>query len=97
MRSIGSDARLDPATLRLVDPQQIRPGARLLGRGSARIGTVDAVFADYLLVRTAGLLPVDLYVPRAEVALGPIGLHVDAGRDEAYQRWHRPLRRAPHE
>jgi hypothetical protein len=79
-----------------VDEQQIKTGARLMGRRKARIGTVDAVFADYLLVRTAGLLPVDLYVPRTDVTAGPDGLHVDAGRDEAYQRWHRPLRRAPH-
>ena len=28
------------------------------------------MFADYLLVRTAGLLPVDLYVPRPEVTVG---------------------------
>ena len=60
--------------------EKIKPGARLLGRGSRRIGTVDAVFADYLLVRTAGLLPIDLYVPRADVTIGPLGPHVDAGR-----------------
>ena len=80
-----------------MDVPQIKPGMRLVGRGKTRIGTVDAVFADYLLVRTAGLLPVDLYVPRTDVTIGPLGLHVDAGRDEAYQRWHRPLRRAPHD
>ncbi|MEA2651538.1 MAG: hypothetical protein QOI85_1259 [Chloroflexota bacterium] len=80
-----------------MEPEKIKTGARLLGRGSARIGTVDAVFADYLLVRTAGLLPVDLYVPRAAVTVGPLGPHVDAGRDEAYQRWHRPLKQAPHD
>jgi len=68
-----------------------------MGRGKARIGTVDAVFADYLLVRTAGLLPVDLYVPRTDVTVGPEGPRVDAGRDDAYRRWHRPLRRAPHD
>ena len=79
-----------------MDEQQIKTGVRLMGRRKARIGTVDAVFADYLLVRTAGLLPVDLYVPRTEVTAGPDGLQVDAGRDDAYQRWHRPLRRAPH-
>ena len=33
------------------------------------IGRVDAVFVDYLLVRTSGLLPVDLYVPRPEVTV----------------------------
>jgi hypothetical protein len=77
--------------------QQIKPGMRLVGRGKTRIGTVDAVFADYLLVRTAGLLPVDLYVPRTEVTIAPDGVHADAGREEAYRRWHRPLRRAPHD
>ncbi len=74
-----------------------RVGARLRGPGNGRIGTVDAVFADYLLVRTAGLLPVDLYVPRAEVVGDGDRLSVAVGRDEAYRRWHRPLKRAPHE
>ena len=44
-----------------------RRGQKLLAADGRRIGTVDAVFADYLLVRTSGLLPVDLYVPRNEV------------------------------
>ena len=72
-------------------------GAVLRGAGGARIGVVDAVFADYLLVRTAGLLPVDLYVPRPEVTIEDDRLTVDCGRDEAYARWHRPLKRAPHD
>ena len=79
-----------------METDQIVPGTRLLGRRSARIGTVDAVFADYLLVRTAGLLPIDLYVPRPEVTVGPDGLRVDGSPAEAYERWHRPLKRAPH-
>ncbi len=57
---------------------------------------MDAVFADYLLVRTAGLLPVDLYVPRPDVRVEGERLVVDADRDQAYERWHRPLKRAPH-
>jgi len=73
------------------------PGARLLGRGRARIGTVDAAFADYLLVRTSGLLPVDLYVPRTEVRVVDGDVRVEESRREAYERWHRPLKRAPHE
>ena len=77
--------------------EPILPGARLTGRRNARIGTVDAVFADYLLVRTAGLMPVDLYVSRPDVTIGPRGLSVDATPAEAYQRWHRPLKRAPHD
>lgn len=76
---------------------EVSRGATLRGRRGARIGTVDAVFADYLLVRTAGLLPVDLYVPRPEVAGEDGRLTVDCGRDEAYARWHRPLKRAPHD
>ena len=72
-------------------------GRSLHGRGGRRIGTVDAEFADYLLVRTAGLLPVDLYVPRPEVAAGADRLVVDCDPAEAYARWHRPLKRAPHD
>ncbi len=76
---------------------EVTPGARLLGRGRSRIGTVDAVFADYLLVRTSGLLPVDLYVPRADVRVADGDARVDSSRREAYERWHRPLKRAPHD
>ena len=75
----------------------ITRGATLRGAGGSRIGTVDAVFADYLLVRTVGLLPVDLYVPRPEISDEGGRLTVDCGRDEAYARWHRPLKRAPHD
>lgn len=77
-----------------IDP---KPGARLSGRSGVRIGTVDAVFADYLLVRTTGLIPVDLYVPRPDITAKSGGLGVDATPQEAYDRWHRPLRRAPHD
>ena len=78
---------------------QPRVGQRLMGSDDRRIGSVDAVFADYLLVRTSGILPVDLYVPRPELVGGDASddvLRVDATRHEAYERWHRPLRRAPH-
>lgn len=74
----------------------IQRGAALLG-ARGRIGTVEAVFADYLLVRTAGLLPVDLYVPRPEVSLDGAHARVSIDRDEAFRRWHRPLKRAPHD
>ena len=77
--------------------EQVRVGAALRGTSGRRIGRVDAVFADYLLVRTAGLLPVDLYVPRTEVALADGQLQVSVDREEAYARWHRPLKKAPHE
>jgi hypothetical protein len=72
-------------------------GAAVRGRGGRRIGTVDAVFVDYLLVRTGGLLPVDLYVPRPETGIDGNAITVDADPREAYERWHRPLKRAPHE
>jgi hypothetical protein len=75
----------------------ITVGTRLHGRGGKRIGMVDAVFADYLLVRTAGIVPVDLYVPRPMVTLDGERATVDADRRQAYERWHRPLKRAPHE
>ena len=75
---------------------EFRVGAALRGPSGRRIGRVDAVFADYLLVRTASLLPVDLYVPRSETALEDGRLRVAVGRREAYDRWHRPLKRAPH-
>jgi hypothetical protein len=75
-----------------------RRGTRVLGTGSRRIGTVDAVFADYVLLRTPGILPVDLYVPRAELTLAEDGsLRVETDADTAYERWHRPLKRAPHD
>ena len=78
-------------------PQPTR-GQKLFGAGGHRIGSVDAVFADYLLIRTSGLLPVDLYVPRAEVSVADGGrLSVSASRDEAYEAWHRPLKRVSHD
>lgn len=80
-----------------MDAPAIERGMRLVGTGGRPIGAVDAVFADYLLVRTVGLLPVDLYVPRPEVRADDGVLRVDASSDEAYERWHRPLKRAPHE
>jgi hypothetical protein len=75
-----------------------RRGQKLLTVDGQRIGTVDAVFADYLLVRTSGLLPVDLYVPRNEVAPDAQGrLTVSKSSHDAYHAWHRPLKKAPHD
>ena len=79
-----------------MDARGIEVGMALHGDRGRRIGTVDAVFADYLLVRTASLMPVDLYVPRSETTLEDGRLRVGVGRREAYERWHRPLKRAPH-
>jgi hypothetical protein len=79
-------------------PDSPTRGQALLGAGGRRIGTVDAVFADYLLVRTTGLLPVDLYVPRADVTTDEAGrLSVALGPEEAYREWHRPLKRVSHD
>ena len=75
----------------------VRTGARVVGGDGRLVGTVDAVFVDYLLVRTASLLPIDLYVPRPEVSGDGELLRVAATRRQAYERWHRPLKRAPHE
>lgn len=76
---------------------EARIGQRLLGAGGRRIGRVEGVFADYLLVRTTGLLPVDLFVPRSEVESGSgETLTVKVSRSAAYEAWHRPLKQAPH-
>jgi hypothetical protein len=75
------------------------PGWTLTDAEERPIGIVDAVFADYLLVRTRGFLPVDLYVPRTAVrpADRPATLVAEAAdADEAYRSWHRPLKQAPH-
>lgn len=80
-----------------MDQQAPARGTPVIGRRNARIGTVDAVFADYLLVRTAGLIPIDLYVPRPQVTMEGNRLRVDGSPEEAFERWHRPLKRAPHD
>lgn len=80
-----------------MDGGEIQTGSRLVGAGGRRIGTVDAVFADYVLVRTGGFLPVDLYVPRTEVRTGDGRVSVEADPADAYRRWHRPLKKAPHD
>ncbi len=75
-----------------------RAGDRLVDPRGRVIGRVDATFVDYLLVRTRGILPVDLYVPRSEVE--PVDgrrLRVKLTASQAYDAWHRPLRKAPHD
>jgi hypothetical protein len=78
-------------------PVEAQPGDRLVGARGRRIGRVEAVFADYLLVRTGFILPVDLYVPRDAVSRSDGKLRVQLDRRAAYDAWHRPLKRAPHE
>jgi len=74
------------------------PGDRLIDSAGRVIGRVDAVFADYLLVRSGWLLPVDLYVPRDAITDQAKGtLRVELDRRAAYNAWHRPLKHAPHE
>lgn len=75
-------------------------GWQVLDTAGRRIGTVDAVFADYLLVRTNGWLPVDLYVPVTAVRPADRAQSVVAEAEDdqdAYARWHRPLKKAPHD
>jgi hypothetical protein len=76
----------------------IAPGWPVIGRDGGRIGTVDGVFVDYLLVRSASILPIDLYIP-ADAIRGTEDARVmiDASTKEAKDRWRRPLRKAPHD
>jgi hypothetical protein len=75
----------------------VSPGWGAFGSDGHLIGRVDAVFADYLLVRSAGLLPVDLYVPVEAIVLSGSGrLVLRATAESAYERWHRPLKRVEH-
>lgn len=81
-------------------PEPAARGWQVMDAVGRRIGTVDAAFADYLLVRTSGWLPVDLYVPVTAISHAdePKSVIVEAADDrEAYERWHRPLKRAPHD
>jgi hypothetical protein len=75
---------------------EVKVGERLVGARRRRIGRVEAVFADYLLVRSGWILPVDLYVPQDAVSRENGALRVELGRRAAYEAWHRPLKRAPH-
>ena len=84
----------------MTDPSTDRSmvGAAVIGRHGRRLGSVDAVFVDYLLVRTAGLVPVDLYLPIEAGTLDGQGrVMVQADADQAYARWHRPLRSVAHD
>jgi hypothetical protein len=77
------------------DPKE---GDRLIDPDGRSIGRVDAVYADYLLVRTRGLMPVDLFVPRMGVSrIDGDRLRVEMKASETYDAWHRPLKRAPHD
>ena len=72
-------------------------GASLVASNGKRIGRVEAAFVDYVLVRTAGLVPIDLYVPRPELTVEEGRAGVAVTPREARARWHRPLKRAPHD
>jgi len=74
-----------------------RVGDRVVDPAGRAMGRIDAVFADYALIRTRAVLPVDLYVPLPDLSrLAEGGVSIGVDRQEAYRRWHRPLRRAPH-
>jgi hypothetical protein len=84
----------------MTDPTALRPriGASVFGASGRRLGIVDSVFVDYLLVRTAGLVPVDLYLPVDAATIESTDrVLVDASADEAYERWHRPLKSVAHD
>ena len=78
------------------DPR-IEPGYTVLDRDDEEIGRVDAVFADYLLVR-AGFPPVDVHVPTASlVSTEDETVRIDATRDDVRRGiWDRPPVR-PHD
>ena len=77
---------------------EAKVGDRLVDPRDRVIGHVDAAFVDYLLVRTRGILPVDLYVPRSDVEpLDGGRLRVNMNATQAYEAWHRPLKKAPHD
>ena len=93
------DPRMHAYSVRVSDgAPHVEPGFAVVGSDGRRIGTVDAVYVDYLLVRTAGLIPLDLYVPMPSIAgIEGRSVRVSATRDEVDERgWRRPLRRAPH-
>jgi hypothetical protein len=76
----------------------IERGWRVFAGDGHQIGQVDAVFVDYLLVRSGGLLPVDLYIPAdAVLAAADARVLVRSKGTDAYAQWHRPLKHAPHE
>lgn len=83
----------------MTDPAPPTPAAgdALEDRDGRLVGRVEAVFVDYVLVRTRGLMPIDLYVPMPEItARGADRRGVQLTRAEALKRWRRPLKRAPH-
>ncbi len=81
-----------------MDASRARVGATVVGAGGRRIGIVDAVFVDYLLVRSAGIVPVDLYVPSEMARVeAPDRIRIEVDATEAYERWHRPLRAVAHD
>ncbi len=81
-----------------IERPRAKRGAALLDADARRIGTVDAVFVDYLLVRTRGLPPVDLYIPTAELEVQAADrVMTRVTRGEAYERWHRPLKSVAHD
>ena len=53
--------------------------------------------ASSIVIPKGGLPPVDLYVPRTEVSADDAGrATITLGPAEAYEAWHRPLKRVDH-
>lgn len=78
-------------------PEPPAVGDQVFGTTSRPIGRVESVFVDYVLVRTRSLLPVDLYIPRPALRVEDGRVSVEADARDAYRRWHRPLKSAPHD
>lgn len=78
-------------------PEPPALGAQVFGSTGRPIGRVESVFVDYVLVRTRSLLPVDLYIPTPSLRIKDGRVIVEADARDAYRRWHRPLRSAPHD
>lgn len=74
-----------------------QPGFDVHGADGSKIGGIDAVFADYLLVR-AGFPPVDVHVPTGAIrSVSGSRVELDVERAEATDgRWDRPPMR-PHD
>ena len=80
-----------------MDEPRIEPGFTATDRSGAEIGRVDAVFADYLLVR-AGFPPVDVHVPTAALtSVEGATVRIDVSTDDVRAGiWDRPPMR-PHD
>ena len=92
-----TDARTDEPTAARTDRRdEIAPGAVVHDGNGEEVGRVDAVFADYLLVR-GGFPPVDVHVPTGAIrSAGQGRVEIDVDKDRVSDGiWDRPPMR-PH-